>query len=242
MLERINYQSKNAELWGCFNGCCTEFKKHDLTSDPVLKGITDKYTDLTDKFGVSIGVLRKNSSTEKLMTANGTADRSFISLKYAIKSCLYSPDSSEAEKAAKLWDLIKSEGVSMHTESYQSQIAKMNSLNGRLKSAEYTAITNNLAAVKTALIHFDSALSSFMTLYDASISKTAELEQIIPATEYRRELVQLHNQKLTSYFNLFDTENKYKQLVDTLNVHVNRLNEELRARETRKESVKTEQQ
>ena len=239
-LKSIKTHCRNAELWTTISGIIEVLELLDLTNNPILSKILADLKSANNPFGDAIGMVRANSNTTNLLDQDNLTDRAFKGLVHGVKALTYNPSEEIAAKAEKLDAIIAAEGKTMYRESYPSQIAKMQSLTNKLSLPEYQTLILDLNLTIITQAFFDS-LKKFKELYNASISEQSIISNAKSASEYRSQLLTIVNKQLFSYMNYMVTDDTFDNAVITINEHIDRVNQNIKSRQTRKENITAEQ-
>ena len=239
-LNSLKTHCRNAELWTTISGIIKVLELLDLTNNPILSKILADLKSANNPFGDAIGMVRANSNTTNLLDQDNLTDRAFKGLVHGVKALTYNPSDEIAAKAEKLDAIIAAEGKTMYRESYPAQIAKMQSLINRLSLPEYQTLILDLNLTIITQAFIDS-FKKFKELYNASISEQSIISNAKAASEYRSKLLTIVNKQLFSYMNYMVTDDTFDNAVITINEHIDRVNQNIKSRQTRKENITAEQ-
>ncbi|MCT4640036.1 MAG: DUF6261 family protein [Bacteroidales bacterium] len=233
MLKKINKESYNSELSSQFNAIANAFKDTDLSPDPILKRELAEFSNKLPPFDEANGTVRVNKYTNDLINADKDNDSAFISFKSAVKANSTINDPEIADKAEELELLINGTGKDIHRLSYDIQYSSMGKLIKKMQEQEYAAIIDDLGLRVLANILI-KRYNKFATVFEDSKSVNSDIKSVVSATNQRKDIIDLYNNKIVTYINSFISDNRYSSEVKDINSYIDSVNQRIKSRTTRR--------
>jgi len=239
MIEKLMTNSRVTEV----NDVCTR-----MSGAFNAQGIADPY--LTATFG-SLDTanfelskaIRRSKAESNLENKDEVRDGNTRSLYYLINGFTHHPADTIRESALLLLRAFDKYGISLITESYANESALISSMLLEFQKPEYTVHINNLSGCGELLQSLSAAQADFEQARIAYETEKAQDGMVANATEIKKEVVELVNNKIVVYLQAMKQANPatYGVLAATCAQVIAENNEQVRRRQQKTEPAAPQQ-
>ena len=231
MIPKIIPQSRNGEVADVLDSTISAYKASTLATDPYLVAI---FAELQPKSPLMIAAIERSKAESQLEAADIFRDDKIRGLFYCVQSALYNNEADLKAAAQKVDKLLRKYGLEVIYDSYVEESTLVKSLLNDLADPSLTEDIALIPGCASAIAQLKDAQDAFSTLSD-SFEKVKSVEkQQKSASQLKKEIVNLINQKLVKYLNgmqaVNDTEygtlvNHIAQIIADNNSRVKRRSE-----------------
>ena len=203
----------------------------------VLKTRIDKAREASGQLAKALNKDRSSDFTPKLSEADQQRDNAYRSLRYAILSASYRPDEKLKSAAVELLDILKRHHSTLYDLGYIAQSAEMKSLRSEL---EQNKTTLEQAALQPLMTEMTEAMESFDSLYQEKLD--VESGTNLPLVSETRAALAKQLNLLFGHLEIMleDEQEGIAELVEKFNEVISDTMTTVRARQTRLENEKDE--
>lgn len=181
--------------------------------------------------------IRRSKAESNLETKDEVRDGCTRSLYYLINGFTHHPSASISESAVLLLHTFDNYGISLITESYANESALISSMLLEFQKPEYAIHIANLSGCGELLQSLTSAQADFEQARIAYETEKAQDGMVANATEIKKEVVELVNNKIIVYLQAMQQANPgiYSALAATCAQMIAENNEQVRRRQQKPE-------
>ena len=208
------------------------------------QGIADPYLTATfgslDTANIELSkAIRRSKAESNLEEKDEVRDGCTRSLYYLINGFTHHPAAAIRESALLLLHAFDNYGISLITESYANESALIASMQLEFQKPKYTIHIANLSGCGELLQSLTSAQSDFEQARIAYETEKAQDGMVANATEIKKEVVELVNNKIIVYLQAMQQANPatFGVLVSTCAQVIAENNEQVRRRQQKPENA-----
>lgn len=208
------------------------------------QGIADPYLTATfgslDTANTELSkAIRRSKAESNLEDKDEVRDQAVRSLYYLITGFTHHPVAAISESALMLLHAFDNYGISLVTESYANESAFISSMLIEFQKPKYTVHIANLSGCGELLQSLSAAQDDFEQARIAYETEKAQEGMVANATEVKKEVVELVNNKIIVYLQAMQQANPgiYGILAATCAQVIAENNEQVRRRQQKPESA-----
>ncbi|MGD9993343.1 MAG: DUF6261 family protein [Salinivirgaceae bacterium] len=204
MIEKMIRTSRTTEVAATSTRLVEAYKSSGLTTDAYLPNMFTTLGDLTNTLTAAI---RRTKVESELETKDEARDQPVRAMNLLIKANTAHPDAEIRAAALKLGKVIDKYGLKIINESFATESALINSLLGDLAAPEMQAAIALLPGCAEILASLQTAQSEFDTARVAYEAERARESTQANASELKKEVLALINDKLVQYLRAMEALN-----------------------------------
>lgn len=187
--------------------------------------------------------IRRSKAESNLETKDEVRDGCTRSLYYLINGFTHHPAATISESAVLLLHVFDNYGISLITESYANESALISSMLLEFQKPEYTTHIANLSGCGELLQSLTSAQADFEQARIAYETEKAQDGMVANATEIKKQVVELVNNKIMVYLQAMQQANPdtFGVLAATCAQIIAENNEQVRRRQQKPEPAAPQQ-
>lgn len=244
MVKQLLAKADSKEVGSVSTQLVEESKKKDWDFDPYFKGVLIETEVESNKLLAITGENRKLSFTEGLKLVDKRFDGTFMYSKNLVEAFSYSPDKTIAKNASIIMNSFDSHNSQLHRLGYGKQIFLTKSLLDEFKSEGMKEIVDSIPIFSESLVQLEEINNELDGIYKLSKDEKASIENMLPASQQKNIVLDLINDEILPYLSVMskkDAEN-FKTFAKLVFTYVDDVNTAIRARMTRAENEKNEEE
>ncbi|GEM_PF-4246860 len=203
---------------------------------PQLIDVASSIKAIIDMYDQSFKRSASKLITEQVAALDILRDDAWRAFTYYIKSCTYRSDSLVKNLANSILIIIQKDEYKMYHQGYNEQSISLNNIFNSIDSD--TELSNAIGTIGAQDVY--NELKQAQDNFHVKNVEREEVRSKRDKSQYKEASVMLRNEidnlgKLITIMNRYDSSPEYNQILAELNVVIDRINTECKARETRKE-------
>lgn len=228
-LNKVIAKSKTTEVYSVLNETILAYEKKNFSEDPYITSLFTRFTPLAEQLSSAINRISAESSLEE---KDELRDNHIRGIFYLIKGNLFHPSAGVKEAAQTVMTVFDQYGLEMMNESYAIESALITSLLEQLNSDTYEPAVAKLPGLSQIIGELTAMQDDFEAARVAYETEKAAESTLPTATELKREILDIYNNKLVIYLRAMSLANEplFGEFSRTLAGIINKSNEQVKKR------------
>ncbi len=231
-MNKIIAKSRITEVNAAVTRMVGAYQSTALNTDTVLDGIM---TTLSAKNTALTQAINRSKAESTLDEKDGVRDEKLRALNYLLMGLSHHPDAAIQSASAKILVLFDTYGVGITGESYATESSLLTSLLTDLSNADLAADIAAVPGCPDIISQLQAAQTDFENTRIAYEQNKAEEGTQLSATQLKKEIVVLVNDKIVSYLQVMELVNEpvYGAFARTVTEIIAENNETVKKRKTK---------
>ncbi len=194
----LSKNSRNGEVYAVADRIITTYQQSTLKDNEALVKIMAPIKELTQKLS---GAIKRMKAESILEEKDNLRDAALRALYYLVQGNTFHPEAPIKEAAQKLFEVLVLYSLETVKESYDDETSKLDSLLLDLKKEELAQSIITLNGSAPLIQYLEAAQNDFKNTRRAYQTEQALNYTERSATDIKKELTTLINDKLVAYLN-----------------------------------------